>query len=90
MGQNETLLLCSPLSLVLAFGLPRLGRRQRGGGAWERLPWWVASLAVVALVLRLVPPLAQGNGEIIALVLPVHLGLAAALSLAASGVVRAR
>jgi hypothetical protein len=39
----------------------------------------VTGLAVVGLLLKLLPGFYQVNGEIIALALPVHLGVAAAI-----------
>ena len=81
---NENVLLLTPLSLVLAVGLPMAMRRtekgeQRRGLHWlERLASITVAFAVVALLLKLLPR-SQDNLEAIALVLPLQLGLFAGL-----------
>lgn len=76
MYRNENLFQLSPISLLLVplvIALP-FGRRR------DRLTWRVAgvvaTLSVLGLVLQVVPGLDQANGEVIALALPVHLGVA--------------
>lgn len=74
---NENLLQVSPVALALVVLVPAAasGRRWAAtGAAWVAL--LLAVLAVLGLVLQLLPGLDQANGGIIALALPVHLGLA--------------
>lgn len=76
MYRNENLLQLSPLSLLLVPLLPRLVRRGRSPLA-PRIALAVALLAVLGFVLQALPGFFQTNGEIIALALPVHAGIAA-------------
>ena len=74
--QNENILLFNLLVLALAVLLPFAIRR--GGGALKaarRLALVVAALAALGLLLKLVPAFNQSNLELIALALPIHLGL---------------
>ena len=76
MYANENLFQLSPLSLVLAVMLPGLmlsGRRAML--AWK-VSVVIAALSVLGFVLQLLPGLDQVNGEVIALALPIHLGVA--------------
>jgi hypothetical protein len=82
---NLNLLQVSPLGLLLAAAAP-LAVLRRGTGrshAVALLAWPVAvTLAVMSLVglmLRLTPLVEQVNGPIMALVLPIHLGVVLAL-----------
>ena len=78
--QNENLLLFNLLVLALAVLLPVALRR--GGGALKtarRLALVVAALAALGLLLKLLPWFDQNNYELIALALPIHLGLWAGL-----------
>jgi hypothetical protein len=81
---NENVLLLTPLSLILAVGLPVVlrrtekGERRRGLHWMERMASITVALAVVALLLKLLPQ-SQYNLEAIALVLPLQLGLFAGL-----------
>jgi hypothetical protein len=78
--QNENLLLFNLLALALAVVLPPAIRR--GGrtlNAARRLALVVAALAALGLLLKLLPAFGQHNLELIALALPVHLGLWAGL-----------
>jgi hypothetical protein len=76
MYRNENLLQLSPLSLVLVPLLISLGL----GGRRSMLAWRVsaivAAMSLVGLLLQLAPGVDQTNGEVIALALPVHLGVA--------------
>ena len=76
MYRNENLLQLSPLAFLLVPLCISLGL----GGRRARLAWRVAAvlaaLSLLGLVLQLVPGLDQGNGEVIALALPIHLGMA--------------
>ena len=74
--QNENILLFNLLALALALVLPLAIRR--GGRtlkAARRLALVVAALAALGLLLKLLPAFHQSNLELIALALPVHLGL---------------
>ena len=75
MYRNENLLQLSPLSLLLVPLLPRLVRRGRSPLA-PRLAVAVALLAALGFALQALPGFLQTNGEIIALALPVHAGIA--------------
>jgi hypothetical protein len=73
---NENLLQANPLALVLVWSLPRSTRRG------SRRAWMVsaviAAISLLGFVLKAFPAFYQVNGEIIALALPIHLGLAVA------------
>jgi hypothetical protein len=76
--RNENLLQLNPLLLALAvlipFGLAGAARAER----WARVAAvTLAGLSVSGLVLQVLPGLDQVNGPIIALLLPIHLGVAA-------------
>lgn len=78
--RNENLLQLNPLALALVLLVPALAY----GARWAARPaFWitaaVAVLAVLGLVLQILPGLDQTNGEIVALALPAHLGLLAAV-----------
>jgi hypothetical protein len=78
--QNENILLFNLLALALALVLPLAIRR--GGRtlkAARRLALVVAALAALGLLLKLLPAFNQSNLELIALALPIHLGLWAGL-----------
>jgi hypothetical protein len=82
---NENLLQANLLSLILAVMIfASFRRRERPGGgvvaqATERLAWIVAALALAGFVIKILPPFNQVNGEIIAMMLPAHAGIALAL-----------
>ena len=84
MYHNENLLQLSPLSFLLVPLLISVGL----GGRRAELAWRVAAaiaaLSVLGLLLQLMPGLDQTNGEVIALALPVHLGIAWGTRLLAS------
>jgi len=74
--RNENLFLCNVLALGLAVVLPAASR----GRAWavpsaRRLALLAAALGVLGFTLKVSPWFRQHNLEMIALVLPVHLGL---------------
>lgn len=81
--RNENVLQLNLLALPLVVLVP-LALRKRGG--WVRVTLraaaLVALLSLVGLLLKILPGFYQANLEIIALMLPVNLGLAAALALA--------
>jgi len=79
---NENLLQANPLALVLLVLLPLATRR--GTRARAALHWTAAALALLSIAgfaLQALPGFDQMNGEIIALALPVHVGLAAGVTL---------
>lgn len=74
---NENLLHFDPLALGLALLVPATAY----GARWAAAPaWWVAmtvaGISVLGFAAQLLPGLDQVNGEIIALLLPVHLAVA--------------
>jgi hypothetical protein len=78
--RNENLLQVNPLALLLAVllpfavrGWPRAGRLARATATI------VAALSVLGLVLKVLPGFDQANVQVIALALPIHLGVAAGL-----------
>jgi hypothetical protein len=73
---NENLLQANPLALVLVWWLPRSTRRG-SRPAW-RVSAVIAAISLLGFVLKALPAFYQVNGEIIALALPIHLGLAVA------------
>jgi hypothetical protein len=75
LGLNENAFQANPVSLVLA-GLLLLTAAGRGRVWTGRAVAAVAALAVAGLVLQILPGLDQVNGEMLALTLPAHLGLA--------------
>jgi hypothetical protein len=77
---NENLLLLSPLSLALVILLPAALLRSRGVRPARSLTRIVAVLGLLALVMSIAPG-GQSNLAIVALVLPLHVALAWAVSL---------
>lgn len=84
--RNENLLQLNPLSLVVAVLLIAFAFRARRNPdvqpsralmRWARI---VAGLAVLGFVAQLLPSLDQVNGDVIALTLPLHLGVLALLT----------
>jgi hypothetical protein len=83
---NVNLLHVSPVGFVLAFAAPLgLIRRFGSGGQYAsaRLIWPAAigmvAMSVAGVLLNLLPPLQQANGPLVALLLPVHVGVVLAL-----------
>jgi hypothetical protein len=71
---NENLFQLNPISLAL---LPLLPRPARASGSRPMIiAGSVAALSLVGLLLKILPGFYQVNGEIIALALPIHVGLA--------------
>ncbi len=73
---NENLFQYNPLSLGLAFLFPMLFLRRRLSRSAAQLTVTIAAFSIVGLLLQSLPGLDQVNGEVIALTLPIHLGLA--------------
>jgi len=78
--RNENLFQFVPLSVLLMAMLILPGSRwvERLGTA--RVAWIIAGASIAGFVLQILPGLDQMNGELIALALPIHLGLAVALT----------
>jgi hypothetical protein len=76
--RNQNLVQMNPLSLLLLPGLAALARG-RAGRMTQRAATVVALLSLVGLALKLVPGTGQVNGPVIALALPAHLGVLAAV-----------
>ena len=72
---NQNILLFSPLGPLVAASLIRTIVRGRTSVWGRRFASAALGLAIAALVLHLVPPLAQGNREALAFVLPLYLGV---------------
>jgi hypothetical protein len=76
---NENLLQMNPISLALLPLLPG-AIRGRGDPKWRsRLSLGIALLAAAGFAIQALPWFQQVNGPVIALALPAHLGIAAAL-----------
>ena len=73
---NENVLQANFLELMLLWFLARLARRSPGARRVLVLAAIVAGLSLLGLVLKLLPALYQVNGEILALALPIHMGVA--------------
>ena len=79
---NENLLQANELSLILAVMIfLSLRKKTRPGGgvvspATELIAWVVAALALLGFVIQILPMFYQVNGEIIAMILPAHVGIA--------------
>ncbi|MDP9179177.1 MAG: DUF4105 domain-containing protein [Gemmatimonadota bacterium] len=94
--RNENVLQATPLSLLLAVMiLAHLRSRARADAnaplvetRTRRLAWIIVALSCVGLVIKILPGFHQENLDIIALLLPTHLGLA--LALAGGDIVPAR
>ena len=77
---NQSLFFLSPFSLPLAAMLPRLAARRGAAGRWTRvLALSVGALALAGLLWKLLPLPQQANPEILALALPLQLGIAVAI-----------
>jgi hypothetical protein len=78
--RNENLFQVNPLVLGLAVLVPLALAGSGRAGRWARmLALGLAGLAVVGLIIQALPGFDQVNGPIIALALPIHLGLALGL-----------
>lgn len=76
MARNENLFQFDPLSLAVAVALPMAILAGRAASPARTLTLLTAAVAVLGLLLQALPGFDQVNGEVIALVLPVHLVLA--------------
>lgn len=74
---NENVLQAHPLGLAIAIAVPLALRGSGAARVALALAMIAAGLSLSGALLQLVPGFDQRNGEIIALMLPIHLGLAA-------------
>lgn len=77
---NENVLQANPLLLALAVLAPLALLRNRAAKTAARLALLIAGLSVLGFLLQIFPGLDQVNGEIIALLLPIHVAVAYALN----------
>jgi hypothetical protein len=77
---NENLLQANPLLLALAVLAPLAISKGRGTKTATRLALLIAGLSVLGFLLQVFPNLDQVNGEIIALMLPIHCAVVAAMN----------
>jgi hypothetical protein len=78
--RNESVLQASLLALALLPLRPGAARQGPGSRRALLLAGLVAGLSMAGLLLKLSPAFYQVNGEIIALALPIHLGVAAGIA----------
>jgi hypothetical protein len=82
MGRNVNVLLATPVALALVVLIPmalRRGASPKAVRAMRSLGVFAAVCAIIAELLRVVPPLAQQNQPLLALIVPVQAALAFAL-----------
>ena len=72
---NQNILLFSPLGPLVAASLIRTAVKGTTSVWGRRFALFAMGLAAAALVLHLIPPMAQGNREMLAFVLPLNLGI---------------
>jgi hypothetical protein len=78
--RNENLFQVNPLLLALAVLAPLALAGSDRAGRWARaLALGLAALSLLGFVLQALPGLDQVNGQVIALALPIHLGVALGL-----------
>lgn len=78
--RNENLFQVNPLVLALALLVPLALAGSGRAGRWSRaLGTALAAFSLLGLVLQVFPGLAQVNGQVIALALPIHIGFAVGL-----------
>ncbi len=81
--RNENLFLANPLTLLaLPLGIQVMRGSERARERLRKLWWVLAGLGVLGLALKALPPFDQDNWRLIALLLPISLGMAGALWLA--------
>ncbi len=71
---NQNILLFSPLGPLVGASLIRTARKGTTSVWGRRFTVLALALALIGLVLHLIPPLSQGNREMLAFVLPLNLG----------------
>lgn len=76
---NENLLQVNPVSLTLLPLLPRISRGKGQSPSVSTLANGIAALSLIGLALQVLPWFQQVNGPVIALAVPAHLGIAAAV-----------
>ncbi len=77
--RNENVLQANLLALPLLWLAPRIFRNPKAGRRAFTVAAVVAGLSILGLLLKLLPAFYQVNGDLIALVLPAHLGMAGGL-----------
>ncbi|MEO5904230.1 MAG: DUF4105 domain-containing protein [Gemmatimonadaceae bacterium] len=84
--RNENLFQLNPISLIVLVAVIRLIAARAGEADWasrlssaQRWSFIVAVLPVVGFVLQVLPMFRQVNGDIIALAMPIHVGIAGVL-----------
>jgi hypothetical protein len=80
---NEGVLQATPFHLILALLVVPLLIGRRPGPTAVRIARWLSALALFGLVLKVLPVFSQANLELLALTIPIQLGLAGALARAA-------
>jgi hypothetical protein len=80
---NEGVLQATPVHLALAVLILPLLIGRRPGATAVRLSRWLSALALLGLLLKALPLFSQANLELLALTVPIQLGLAGALARAA-------
>lgn len=81
--RNENLFLANPLTvLAIPLGIQLMLGSRKAPERMRRLWWVLAGLGVLGLVLKVLPPFDQDNWRLIALILPISLGMAGAFTLA--------
>lgn len=73
--RNENLFQLTPLAYPLLFWVTSLARRGRRARPALILAATIAGISLLGLALKIFPAFYQGNGELIALALPMHLAL---------------
>lgn len=79
---NENLFLANPLTLLaLPFGVALLWNSRKARARLARIWLALAATGVLGVVLKVLPPFDQDNWRLIALILPINLGMAGAFGL---------
>ncbi|MFP2929343.1 DUF4105 domain-containing protein [Pyxidicoccus sp. 3LG] len=80
--RNENLFLANPLTLLaLPFGVALMWNSRKARARLFKLWVALAALGVLGVVLKVLPPFDQDNWRLIALILPISLGMAGAFGL---------
>jgi uncharacterized membrane protein len=76
---NHNLLLLSPISMCLVVFAPSVVRKGRFARQARIMSAIVLASALLAVIFNFIPSLRQGNWDLVALAMPIHIALAAAL-----------
>jgi hypothetical protein len=79
MGHNTTLFALQPLLLVAAVVVPLALARRRPSRAALGISAVIAVMSLCAVLVQLVPALAQSSGVVLAVVVPIHIAIALAV-----------